>query len=155
MPTYFYNLQTHDRIIRDPEGTDFPSQYLAWEHGRDVARELMQHRESVTRSWRLDVYDDDGTLCFDVVFATVDDAVLGLPPELRRSVQDVHTKSASLIEVMHRTKLMLSQLKATIARTESFPGASKGNRSPAPRPEGQCVVIPINTCLEPIRHQMR
>lgn len=82
-------------------------------------------------------------------------AVLGLPPGLRRSVQDVHAKSASLIEVMHMTKLMLSQLKATIARAQSFAGTTKGDRLPARRPEGQYVVIPINTCLEPIRRQMR
>src|SRR5215475_5883127 len=126
MPTYFYNLQTIDGIIRDSEGTDFPSRYLAWEYGRMVARELMQHREPATRSWRLDVYDCEGTLCFDVLFATVDDSILHLPPELRRSVQDMHAKSASLIEVMHRTKLTMSQLRATIAQSESVPGDTMG-----------------------------
>lgn len=152
MPTYFYNLQTIDGIIRDSEGTDFPSRYLAVEYGRIVARELMQHRESATRSWRLDVYDGEGTLCFDVLFATVDDSILHLPPELRRSVQDMHAKSASLIEMIHRTRLMMSQLRATIAQAES-PGAAKGNRSSVRRSEGECVVIPFNA-LEPIRRQM-
>jgi hypothetical protein len=151
MSTYFYDLQTLEGIIRDPEGTDFSSQYLAWEHGLLVARELMQHRESVTRSWRLDVYDGDGTLCFDVLFATVDESILCLPPELRSSVQDMHAKSASLIEAMHRTKLIMSQLRATMAQTDCFPGAVKGDQSLAPRFEGDCVVIPFRACLEPIR----
>jgi hypothetical protein len=144
MPTYFYNLQTRDGIFLDPEGTEFPSESLAWEYGRMVARELMEHRETATRSWRLDVYDSEGTLCFDVVFATVDDSILHLPPELRRSVQDVCAKSASLIEVIHGTKLMMSQLRATIARAERLPGATMGSRSPARRSEGKCVVIPFN-----------
>jgi hypothetical protein len=151
MPTYFYNLQTLDGIIQDPEGTDFPSQYMAVEHGRLIARELMQHRESATRSWRLDVYNGEGTLCFDVLFATVDESILCFPPELRRSVQDMHAKSASLIEVMHKTKLMMSLLRATIAQA---PGATKGDGPPAPRLEGECVVIPFRACLEPIRRQM-
>jgi hypothetical protein len=154
VPTYFYNLQTLDGIIRDPEGTDFAGPYLALEHGRRIARELMRHRESATRSWRLDVYDGEGTLCFDVLFATVDDSILCLPSELRCSVQDMHAKSASLIEAMHRTKLMMSQLRATIARAECFPGVTKGSRSPAHRSEGDGVVIPFNACLEPIRRQM-
>jgi hypothetical protein len=118
-----------------------------------VARELMQHREVATRSWRLDVYDDEGTLCFDVLFATVDDSILHLPPELRRSVQDVCAKFASLIEVMHRTKLTMSQLRATIARAERFPGVMKGDRSQARRSEGECAVIPFAS-LEPVRRQM-
>lgn len=154
MPTYFYDLQTLDGIIRDPEGTDFPSLCLARQHGRLVARELMKHRESATRSWRLDVYDGQGTLCFDVLFATVDESILCLPPELRRSVQDVHAKSASLFEVMHRTKVMVAQLRATIAQAECLPAAMKGDRSPAHRFEGGGVVIPFRASLEPIRHQM-
>jgi hypothetical protein len=151
MSTYFYNLQTLEGIIRDPEGTDFPSQYLAWEHGRLVARELMQHRESVTRSWRLDVYNGKGALCFDVLFATIDESILCLPPELCRSVQDLHAKSASLIEVMHATKFIVCQLRATIAQVECFPGAMKEGQSPVRRFEGDCVVIPFKACLEPIR----
>lgn len=154
MSTYFYNLQTLDGIIRDPEGMDFPSRYLAWEYGRMIARELMQHRESATRSWRLDVYDGEGTRCFDVLFATVDDSVLCLPADLRHSVQDMHAKSASLIEAIHGTRLMMSQLRATMARAERLPTAMKGDRSPACRSEGKCVVIPINARLEPIRRQM-
>jgi hypothetical protein len=147
MSTYFYNLQTPEGIIRDPEGTDFPSQYLALEHGRLVARELMEHRESVTRSWRLDVYDGEGALCFNVLFATVDESILSLPPELRRSVQDMHAKSASLIEVMHSTKLIVSQLRATIAQAECLPAVIKGGPSPARRFEGECVVIPFRAVL--------
>jgi hypothetical protein len=143
MPTYFYNLQTLEGIIRDPEGTDFSSPYLAWEHGQLVARELMQHRESITRSWRLDIYDGEGTLWFDVLFATVDESILCLPPELRRSVQDVHAKSASLIEAMHATRLMVAELRATMAQAERFPGAMKDDQSPARRFESGCVVIPF------------
>jgi hypothetical protein len=154
MPTYFYNLQTLEGTIADPEGMDFPSLHLAWEHGRLVARELMQHRESTTRSWRLDVYDGEGTLWFDVVFATVDESILCLPPELRRSVQDVHVKSASLFEAMHRTKSMVAELRTTMTQAECFPGAMKGVRSPARRSEGGCVVIPFRAWLEPIRPQM-
>ena len=65
--------------VRDPEGTDFPRPYLAREHGRLVARELMQHRESATRSGRLNVYDREGTLCFDVLFVTADESIFCLP----------------------------------------------------------------------------
>jgi len=61
----------------------------------------------------------------------------------RFSACRVHAKSASLIEAMHVTKLMMAQFRATIAQAECLPGAMKGDHSPVRRFEGEYVVIPF------------
>jgi hypothetical protein len=74
MPIFFFNLKTAEATIRDPDGMDLRDESSAREHARIVACELMRHREPITRSWRLDVRDGAGRQCFDLLFATVDQA---------------------------------------------------------------------------------
>jgi hypothetical protein len=128
MPTFYFNLNTIKAAIRDPEGTDLPDELAAWEHARAVARELMHNREPHTRSWRLVVRDDRNGQCFDLLFAAVDDTIGHLPPELRRTFEDVHGKSALLFETIHAVRRSLLQVKRTIARAEGSPyvAASEG-----------------------------
>jgi hypothetical protein len=74
MPIFFFNLKTAVATIRDPDGMDLRDELSAREHARTVACELMRNREPLTRSWRLDVRDGAGRQCFDLLFATVDEA---------------------------------------------------------------------------------
>ena len=74
MPIFFFDLKTAEATIRDPDGMDLRDESSAREHARTVACELMRHREALTRSWRLDVRDGAGRQCFDLLFATVDEA---------------------------------------------------------------------------------
>jgi hypothetical protein len=135
MPLYFFNLKTGEGTIRDPDGTDLPNEQAAWEHARLVACELMQHRQPQTNSWRIDVRDSVGRQCVDLLFASVDDSINHLRPELRSSVENLCAKSAALNETIHAVRSTLSQVMGTIARSEGGPylaaldGVAVDNRS--------------------------
>jgi hypothetical protein len=118
MPIYFFDLKTPEGTIRDPVGMDLPDESSAREHARRVACELMQHRQPRTRSWRIDVRDGEGRRCLDVLFASVDESIGGLPPELRSSIENLHAKHASLSDAI---RLTIFEVKGTIARSEGAP----------------------------------
>jgi hypothetical protein len=79
MPRYFFNLNDGRKVIPDVEGTELPDDDSARAHAAQVARELARNREQETRSWRLAVCDAQGTLRFEVLFASVGE----LPPRTR------------------------------------------------------------------------
>ena|SRR5262245_41255097 len=72
MPRYFFNLNDGRKIIPDPEGTALPDNASARAHASQVVRELARNRERKTKSWRLVVRDEHGTLCFELPFESVD-----------------------------------------------------------------------------------
>jgi hypothetical protein len=121
MPLYFFNLKTAEDVIRDPDGMDLPDDSAARDHARLVACELMQHRQLRTHSWRLDVCDSEGRRCVDMLFASVDDSIGHLTPELRRSVEDLCAKSSSLSEMIRALRLTIIEVQGTIARSEGAP----------------------------------
>jgi hypothetical protein len=121
MPVYFFNLKTSSANINDPEGTELNDELGAWEHARQVARELMRQREPQSRSWRLDVRDDEGRRCFELLFASVDDTIATLGPEMRDLIENLHRKQASLIDAIAAVRLSLLQIQATIARSKGKP----------------------------------
>ena len=90
-------------------------------HARLVACELMQYRQPRTHSWRLDVCDSEGRQCLDMLFASVDDSIHHLTPELRRSVEDLCAKSSSLNEMIRALRLTIIEVRGTIARSEGAP----------------------------------
>jgi hypothetical protein len=118
MPIYFFNLKTAEDTIGDPDGTDLPNDSAACEHAQLVARELMQHRQLKTRSWRMDVCDGEREHCVDLLFASVDDSIDHLSPELRSSVEELCAKSSSLCETIRAIRLTVAQVRGTIARSE-------------------------------------
>jgi|SRR5712671_162814 len=71
MPRYFFNLNDGRKVIPDVEGTELPDDDSARAHAAQVARELARNREEESRSWRLAVCDAQGTLCFEVPFASL------------------------------------------------------------------------------------
>jgi hypothetical protein len=98
-----------------------PNERAAWEHARLVACEFMQHRQPWTRSWRIDVCDGEGRRCLDLLFASVDESIGGLPPELRSSIENLYAKHASLSDAINAIKLTIFEVKGTIARSERAP----------------------------------
>jgi hypothetical protein len=121
MTTYYFNLLTQEGVICDPEGTDLADFSSAWEHARGVACELMRDNELRTRSWRLDVCDSSGRVCFHLLFAAVDETLDELPPELRNSIERCCTAAASLNETIHASRLTLFETKALLAHSEGRP----------------------------------
>jgi uncharacterized protein DUF6894 len=120
MPRYFFDL-AQSGVVRDPEGTDFPNEQVAQAHAETVARELMQHRQETTRYWRLDVRDEDGRRCFELLFVSVDDSIEHLTPELRNTLEEFHARSASLFETMRTVRSSLLQVQRTMALSEGLP----------------------------------
>ena len=121
MPLYFFNLKTREGTIRDPDGTNLPDESSAIEHARQVARELMAHQKLGTRSWRIDICDGEGRSCTDLLFASLDDTISHLTPELRSSVEELCAQSSSLSETIRAVRLTLAQVRGTIARSEGAP----------------------------------
>jgi hypothetical protein len=114
MPHYFFHLKGDRGTIPDPNGTELLDQRAARAHGCQVARELMRHREFSTRMWRLDVCDDKGNFCFDLLFASVDDSIAHLGPDLRSSLEAVCRNTASLSDAIGQVEATLLQLRSTL-----------------------------------------
>jgi len=86
MPHYFFNLNDGRKVIPDLEGTALPDHDCARAHAGQVVRELARNREQKTRSWRLVVRDEHGTLCFELPFESMDapNPPIGPATQLRR-----------------------------------------------------------------------
>jgi hypothetical protein len=121
MPCYFFNLKDGRRTIRDPDGTEFPDDSAARDHATRVARELMKNTESRTRAWRINVCDGDGMTRFELLFASIDDSIAHLSPDLRSSVEDVCGKTASLSDTINQVQTTLLQVRGTLAQAERAP----------------------------------
>jgi hypothetical protein len=121
MPTFFFNLIHRGGVTLDPDGTTLPDEPAARLHAEGVARELMQHRESATRFWRLRVCDDERRLLFEVPFVEIDPTLLHLPLHLREAMRDVVVGAASLGNAIHDVRFSIRQLRGTMARADGLP----------------------------------
>jgi hypothetical protein len=121
MPKYFFNLKHQGNIIHDLEGAELPDDAAAMAHARMVAAELMRHREPRMRGARLQVCDDDRIRCFDLLFASVDESIAHLAPELRTSVEVYYGNAASLTDAINDIRFTLLQVKGTIAKSNQAP----------------------------------
>jgi hypothetical protein len=107
MPRYFFNLNDGRKVIPDLEGTELPDDDSARAHAAQVARELARNREEETRSWRLAVCDAQGALRFELIFASIDEAISRLPPMLRFMFGDAGGSPASLNEAVEQVRMTL------------------------------------------------
>ncbi len=121
MPIYFFNLKTTNIVVQDPDGTELADESSAREHARQVACELMRRREPQSRSWRIEVRDSQRRHCFELLFASIDESIAPLGPELRHLIENLHRKQASLIDAIAAVRLSLVQIQATIARSKRMP----------------------------------
>ena len=107
MPRYFFNLNDGRKVIPDLEGTELPDDDSARAHAVQVARELARNRERETRSWRLAVCDAEGTLCFELLFGSMDEVISRLPPVIRFMFEDADDSTASLNKAMEQVRTTL------------------------------------------------
>jgi len=115
MPRYFFNLNDGRKIIPDPEGTELPNDDFARAHAAQVARELARNREQETRSWRLAVCDAEGTLRFELTFASMDELISRLPPMVRFMFDDAGRSTASLNKAIEQVQMTLLSYEGTEA----------------------------------------
>ena len=118
MPRYFFNLKTREGTILDRDGTDLADDSAARCHAELVARELMSNREASTRAWRLEVRDSSERRCSNLLFATIDDSMSHLTPQLRSSLEHLCASSADFAESIHALRITLLEVRATMARAE-------------------------------------
>ncbi len=121
MPVYTFELRDGDRTIQDRSGVHLPDRDRAFQYGRDVAHELMSCREAQTRSWRLDVYDDDGERIFELPFARIDPTLDHLVPEMRTTVEGMCDRYRSLREAMAAARVTVRESRALVALSRGRP----------------------------------
>src|SRR5215467_7321161 len=110
MPTYYFDLHTPTEVVRDLVGSELACEASAHEHAAGVARELAQHREVQTRSWRLDIRDSEGRGVSKLMLASVDASLAKLPPDLRSSMEAMYANNASLCDTIRSVRRSLSQI---------------------------------------------
>jgi hypothetical protein len=87
MPNYTFQLRDGFDPIEDDVGVTLPDRRDAYRYARGVVRELMSGRETQTRNWRLDVFENSAQRVFAITFASLDDTLDHLQPEARVLVE--------------------------------------------------------------------
>src|SRR5262249_39015505 len=72
MPTYKFKIRNNGDCLADECGIVLSDAATAHRYACKVARELMRCRETATRHWRLEVYQDGEGPVSDILFASVD-----------------------------------------------------------------------------------
>jgi hypothetical protein len=87
MPNYTFQLRDGSDPIDDVIGVTLGNRQDAYQYARGVVRELMIGRETQTRTWRLDVYENSVQRVFALTFASLDDTLDHLEAEMRVLVE--------------------------------------------------------------------
>jgi hypothetical protein len=116
MPRYYFNLKNGEDTLPDPEGTELPDNEAARAHAHQVMQELMRNASMRTRMWRLAVSDHNLLPCFECLFASHDESIAHLAPELRSSVEAAYHKQAALTDAIIDVRASILQIKSTLAR---------------------------------------
>jgi hypothetical protein len=127
MPRYYFDLKKREETLHDNDGTDLPDEAAARDHALRVMGELMRNTNVRTRSWRLAVLGQDRQSCFELLFASYDDSIAHLTPELRSSVELVCGRHASLTDAIVDVRTTMLQIRGTLARSERRPYVAADN----------------------------
>ena len=121
MSRYYFSLKRREGTVLDTDGTDLPDESAARKHAHQVMNELMRNANVRTRSWRLAVLDQDRSPCFELLFASYDDSMAHLTPELRSSVEMICQRHASLVDAIVDVRTTMLQIRGTLARSDRKP----------------------------------
>jgi hypothetical protein len=121
MPTYTFELRDGSSGIYDEIGIPLPDREHALQYAHGVVRELMNCRELQTRFWRLDVYEDNATRVFEIPFATIDQTLDHLTPELRLMMERLCERRRALTEAAHAARLTMRESRALVALSRGKP----------------------------------
>lgn len=121
MPLYSFELRDGSFGAADKEGINLPDRKLAHDYALKVVSELMTGGERQTRSWCLDVYEDDGERIFTIPFVQVDHTLNHLPPALRATVEAACEVRRQIGEVMQGARTTMREAQALIARSRGKP----------------------------------
>jgi hypothetical protein len=118
MARYYFDLKNSEGTLLDTDGTELPDETAAREHACQVALELMRNASVRTRMWRLTVSDQDRMSCFECLFASHDESIAHLTPELRSSVETVCRGHAALTDAIVDVRSTILQIRGTLARSD-------------------------------------
>ena len=118
MPTYTFRLLDDSGGVADDLGLGLPDTKAAYSYARDVALELMDHREATTRSWRLDVYEVGSEKVFEILFASIDETLNHLKPDNRKLVEMTAMRRRLLQDTLHATWITCRESQALLARSQ-------------------------------------
>ncbi len=129
MPRYTFKLSDDDNGVEDDFGVSLPHAESAFRYACDVVGELMSHRETATRDWRLDVYED-GNKVFALPFASVDHTLDHLRPDYRKAVELISGQRRALKDAWEQTKITEREAQALVARSRGKPylAADRGKK---------------------------
>ena len=114
MPLYYFVLKTRRKVVPDRDGVELSDEAAAREHAIGIAREIMRNRELNTRSWRIEVRDEDLQLLSGVLFAEIDETIQYWPSEFRDSYVAGSRNMASRRVSFSDVRNTLEQERATL-----------------------------------------
>jgi hypothetical protein len=121
---YYFDLKNSEGTLLDTDGTELPDECAAREHACQVVLELMRNASVRRRMWRLTVSDQDRMSCFECLFASHDDSMAHLTPELRSSVEMVCREHGALTDAIVDVRATILQLRGTLARSDVIANAA-------------------------------
>jgi hypothetical protein len=121
MPTYKFALRDGRRAIEDEGGVTLPDDVYAFRYARQIAAELMTGREKETRTWLLDVYDEDGGHILELPFARIDRTLDHVVPELRAMIEQICERKRALGEAIYAAQATARESRALMALARGKP----------------------------------
>ena len=121
MPLYTFELRDGSCGIADSAGVTFADRDQALCYAYDVIRELMSQCEQETRTWQLDVYEDNDRRVFEIPFARLDETLDHLSAQWRSKVEDLCNRSRSLREAYSAASTTVRESRALVARSRGKP----------------------------------
>jgi hypothetical protein len=118
MPLFYFVLKTGRESIPDPEGQELADETAARLHGVAIARQLMQHREADSRTWRIQVCDDYLHPLFEVFFAEVDETFDAVPLRLQASIEDVVRTATALDDSIIAMRATLKDTREILVKAD-------------------------------------
>lgn len=117
MPNYTFEIKDGCGGIEDGAAVTLADGTQVLQYAQEVAHELMRSREPQTRSWRLDVYDEDGDRVIELPFASVDPTLDHLRPEVRAMVEKYSDRRRSVEEMIFAARNTVRESRALVARS--------------------------------------
>jgi Domain of unknown function (DUF6894) len=131
MPNYTFELKDGCGGLGDEAGVLLADGDQALQYAQHVAHEMMRSREAQTRSWRLDVYDENGACVIELPFASVDPTLDHLRPESRKMVESFCTRRRVVDELFHAARNTMRESRALVARSRGklYVAAQSGKKT--------------------------
>ena len=130
MPRYTFKLRDNNDGVEDDDGVSLPDAKSAYKYACDVVCELMKGREPTTRSWQLEVYEDDREKVFEVPFVRLDHTLDHLDAQTREQVERGASQIRYTTEARQTARTTVREARSLVARSRGRPylAADRGKK---------------------------